>query len=165
MNKTFPLKDAKSIEDIKAVLVALLALDDKKKHVVEVKLATLSLSAQQRKLYWKWLTIIGAELGDSKEYYHDYYKKKFLINIYKRDSDSFAEMLEAVNQVHLSGARVNAIILKREIVKMVSITDATVNQMVEFMQSIDMDASGLGIVIPRPDNHRVLEYRELKNES
>ncbi len=163
MNKTLPIKDEQSIKNISSTLTALLALDDQKPHVCHIKPATQSLSDQQRKLYWKWLTIIGVELGDSKEYYHNYYKGKYLVNIYKRDSEQFAEMLNAVNEVHQSGQRANALILKREIVKMVSITDAKVKQMSEYMTSIDMDAVELGIVLPRPDNRNVLEYKELKN--
>ncbi len=164
MNKSFPLtKD--TISQINAVLEAVLALDDKKKHVVNIAPATTSLSAQQRKYYFACLRVIGAELGDSVDYYHSYFKGKYLMGIYERSSDDFANMVETIREMHRGGDKTNAVFLHEQIVKMVSITDASVNQMVAYMDAIIKDVGGLGITVPKPDNRNVLEYRELKDEN
>ena len=160
MNKTFPLTPD-SVPDITAVLITVAELGEK--HIVHIRPATETLSDKQRKLYWKWLTVIGNDLGESKEYYHKYFKKKFLINIYSQEED-FARMIEAVREVHRKGMKDNAVFLYERIVKMTSITDATVSQMAEYLNAIDNDASGLGIILPRPDNHNILEYQELKGK-
>ncbi len=109
-------------------------------------------SLNQNALYFKWLTIIGADLGESKETLHECYKDKFLVNIYTRDEPEYAEMIESLREVWKQGMKKEAIDLRKRIVALTSTTPATVAQMSEYMQNIDREAASLGIRLPHPDD-------------
>ena len=109
-------------------------------------------SVEQNRLYWQWLTIIGNELGESKEEIHERYKDKFLVNIYERDNPEYAEMVQSLRNVWLSGMKQEAIDLRKRIVALTSTTTATVHQMSEYMTSIERDAANLAIMLPQPEN-------------
>ena len=105
-------------------------------------------SADQNSLYWKWLTIIGNELGEGKEDLHERYKDKFLVQVYERDNDEYAGMIQALRNVYQHGLRQEALSLRRKIVSLTSTTTATVKQMAEYLQNIERDAATLAIRLP-----------------
>ncbi|HCW4261536.1 TPA: recombination protein NinB, partial [Acinetobacter baumannii] len=53
--------------------------------VVTIKPDERNRSKAQNRLYWKWLHVIHKKTGNDEEQLHFEYKKKFLINILKRD--------------------------------------------------------------------------------
>lgn len=108
-------------------------------------------SAEQNSLYWKWLTIIGDALGESKEDVHEQMKEKFLINIYERDNPDFAEMIQSLRAVYKQGMKTEAMALRKRIVALTSTTTATVAQMTEYLESIERHAVSLGIRLPAPE--------------
>jgi hypothetical protein len=120
-------------------------------HVVDIRERKKDRSVDQNALYWKWLTIIGNELGESKEDVHERYKDKFLVNIYERDNTDFAEMIHALREVWRQGMKVEAAGLRKHIVSLTSTTTATVKQMTEYLQNIEHDAASLAIALPHPD--------------
>jgi hypothetical protein len=63
----------RALEIIKA-----LPLDPK--HEVAIREKVKNRSLDQSALYWKWLTVIGNDLGESKEDVHERYKDKFLVH-------------------------------------------------------------------------------------
>lgn len=105
-------------------------------------------STMQNSLYWKWLTIIGNELGYSKEEMHEQYKGKFLVNIYDRDNPEYAEMMKTLRDVYREGMRDEALSLHTKIIALTSTTMANVKQMSEYMQSIEHEAISMGIRLP-----------------
>jgi hypothetical protein len=105
---------------------------------------------------WLWNTIIGAELGESKEDVHERNKRRFLVPIYERDDPEYAAMIEAVREVHRHGMKAQAETMAKKITVLTSTTKATVDQLTEFLNEIERDAASLGIMLPRPDD----VYRE-----
>jgi len=106
-------------------------------------------SAEQNALYWQWLTIIGNELGETKEEVHEHYKDKFLVNIYERDNADYAEMVQSLREVWKHGMKQEAIELRKKIVALTSTTTATTHQMSEYMTNIERDAAALAIRLPQ----------------
>lgn len=121
-------------------------------HEVVVRLHRVDRSVSQNSLYWKWLTVIGAELGESKDELHEKYKEKWLVSIYERDNAEYAEMLQSLRAVYRQGMRVEALALRKRIVALTSTTTATVAQMSEYMQEIANHAASLGIRLPFPED-------------
>jgi len=109
-------------------------------------------SLEQNALYWKWLTVIGAELGESKEALHEHYKEKFLINIYERDCPDFAEMVQSLRAVWHHGMKEEALSLRKKIVALTSTSTANTHQMSEYMTAIEHDAASLAIHLPHPED-------------
>jgi hypothetical protein len=101
--------------------------------------------------YWKWLTVIGAELGESKDELHERFKEKWLVSIYERDDPDFAEMLQSLRAVYRQGMKTEALALRKRIVALTSTTTATVAQMAEYMQSVEHFAAETGIRLPFPE--------------
>jgi hypothetical protein len=133
-----------------AEIIKSLPLDDL--HEVCIRPHKKDRSAAQNSLLWSWLTIIGAELGESKDAMHERYKEKFLVPIYERDNPDYAETIEAVRNVYRLGAKQEAMKLRTRIILLTSTTTATVAQMTEYLTEIDRHAASLGIRLPRPDD-------------
>jgi len=87
-------------------------------------------SLNQNNLYWVWLTVIGDEVGYSKEEVHDVFKHKYL-----------KEYRQLVNQK--TGEAVDCEFIR-------STTSLNKKEMSEYMQKIDRDAAELGILLPDP---------------
>lgn len=115
-------------------------------HQVCIKPYKRDRSAEQNALMWKWLTIIGAELGNTKDEQHDIYKLMFLVPIFIRDNQDYAEMWRTVSALGSYEA-----MLKREILKLTSTTQANVKQMSEYLDDIQRNAAELGIRLPAPE--------------
>jgi hypothetical protein len=120
-------------------------------HEVVIREHVKDRSAEQNALYWKWLTVIGNELGESKEDLHERYKDKFLVNIYERDNPDYAEMIQSLRNVWRNDMKAEAVNLRKKIVALTSTTTATVKQMTEYMTCIEHDAAGLAIRLPQPE--------------
>jgi len=109
-------------------------------------------SADQNSLYWKWLSTIGTELGESKESVHERYKDAYLVNIYERDDSDYAEMIQSLRSVWKSGMKTEAVQLRKRIVALTSITAANVKQMTEYMTEIERHAASLAIRLPHTED-------------
>ena len=106
----------------------------------------------QNSLYWMWITLLAGELGETKEDMHDHYKGKILVHIYERDDTEYAAMIEAVRKVHKAGMKDEAKCLADMIVDLTSTTRANVEQFTEYLNDIEKDAIGKGIVLPHPED-------------
>ncbi len=120
-------------------------------HEVIIREYKKDRSADQNALYWKWLTIIGAELGEPKEAMHERYKAAFLVNIYTRDNTEYASMIQSLRNVYKSGLQAEAMALHKKVVELTSTTSATVAQMSEYLDSIKRAATELNITLPGED--------------
>jgi hypothetical protein len=123
-------------------------------HSVEIKEHKRNRSAEQNSLLWKWMTIIGAELGESKEAVHERYKNQFLVNIYERDDPEYSAMIQALRDVWRHGLHAEAAGLRKKIVALTSTTGATVKQMTEYLENIEHDAASLAIKLPFPEDNQ-----------
>ncbi len=155
MKKTIIIENDQSIIDITATCNVVLVFE--KKHCVEIKPYTANRTLLQNALYWRWLTILGNELGESKEDVAETYKGMFLVNIMRRDDLEFSEMLKSVNEVHLAGLKDQALQLKKEIIKLTSTTKINTKQMTEYLNNINHHAATvLGITLPLPEDRGLL---------
>lgn len=127
-------------------VIASLPLD--KVHEVIIKPHKKDRSLDQNALYWKWLTVIAADLGETKEDVHERYKGKYLVNIYERDNPEYAEMVQSIRNIWRQGMKKEATALRNSIVSLTSTTAATVPQMSEYMNAVEQDAIKLGIRLP-----------------
>lgn len=147
MKQTVILKNRDILDRV--LLLCRRAVDDETLHEILIKEHKVSLSAQQRKLYFFWLAIIGDELGHEKEDLHLEMKKKFLISIYIREHDGFAEMIESLRVVKNENP-VAWRVLADHVLRATSIMDASVKEMKEFLTAIDRFAASHGIRLPLP---------------
>lgn len=111
-------------------------------------------SAEQNAIYWKWLTVIANELGETKEALHEHYKDRFLVQIYERDNEEYAEMIQSLRDVWKSGMKKEAVDLRKKIVALTSTTTATVKQMTEYLHCIEMRSAELAIRLPFPEDYQ-----------
>lgn len=159
MNKTVILKEERHRQTAEGYLkdVPLQPV-----HEVIIKPHKVDRSSAQNRLLWKWCTEIGDQTGEIKEEVNDRYKQKFLVHIFERDNDGFAEMLQAVRQVHKWGEVVLAKVMEREILKLTSTRNANVDQFREYLNSLEIDARSSGLTLSNPDDLYSYAMKETK---
>lgn len=119
-------------------------------HEIDIREYKRDRSLEQNALYWKWLTVIGNELGEDKNELHEMFKDKFLVSIFERDNPEYAEMIKSLRNVYRHGMKAEALALRKQVVALTSTTSCNVAQMTEYMDSILRHAAGLNIVLPVP---------------
>lgn len=140
----------KSIEDKRRAIAIIEALPFEAPHEVNIREQNKDRTVYQNALMWKWYSIIGNELGETKEDLHERYKDKFLVNIYERDNPDYAEMVQSLRAVFKQGMKEEALNLRKRMIFLTSTTTATVKQLSEFLDNIERDAASLGIGLPHP---------------
>ena len=126
-----------------------------KKFVVTLKKEE-SLSDKQRKLYFLWIGVIAPEIGNTKDEQHTILKREYLLPICLAD-------IENHNHDILREGWANLQIVFRErpelyqklfnlILEGLSITNASITNMREYLIAIDDMAHWQGIKLPYPDD-------------
>lgn len=132
---------------VKALLIA----QQSSEEVLEVTIqpAKRKRSLATNRLYWLWITQAANEWGDTKEGVHYDFKRRFLLKIYYRDSQSFAAMCDSIKALQDLDLQHYDMIAK-EVVGLVSTTKATDKQMGEYLDDIYRFcyAQGLFLLIP-----------------
>lgn len=118
---------------------------------ITVKKYKLNMSDQQRRLYWMWIGILADFFGNEKDDFHLEMKKKFLIGIYIEHHEGFSEMVEAVRLVKSTDTK-SWEVLAGHILSNVSITDANVSEMAEYLTLVDRFAIYNGVRLPLPED-------------
>ena len=135
-----------SSEELKNRAIAIvLNLPVDEPHDVAIKPHKADRSTLQNSYYWRVLTIIGSDLGMTKDEMHDVYKEKFLVPIFTRDDEGYAEMVDAIKDSDRQD------VLTREMLRLTSTTQCTVKQMSELIDDIQHHAASLGIRLPAPE--------------
>ena len=111
-----------------------------------------SLSSNQRRLHWAWMTQKSEQTGYTKEECHLDCKKRFLVPIFERDDKDYSIMIDSVRDVHRKGMPGHAQHLQKQIIKMTSITTANTKQMTEMLNEFKMDCEYCGIFLNVPDD-------------
>lgn len=119
-------------------------------HSVDIQEYKRNRSLEANALYWKWLTVIGNELGESKDELHEDYKNRWLVSIFERDNPEYAEMIQSLRNVYRQGMHKEALALRKRIVALTSTTDCNTAQMSEYMTQIERHAASLNIRLPHP---------------
>ena len=110
-----------------------------------------SRTVAQNRLYWMWLGQIEKQTGNSKDDLHFELKKKFLIAIYERDDQGFAEMCRAIKLLKQSESEQYAAIAKG-VIHETTTTKMTVKQFTEYLTAVhDYALARLGIMLTVPD--------------
>lgn len=109
-------------------------------------------STAQNRLYWMWLGQIERKNGTDKDELHYEFKKKFLIYIYRRDDQQFAEMCHAIAKVKQSEPDEYETIGK-QVIRLCSTTKLSVKQMTEYLGYVhDFAVTQLGVHLTVPDD-------------
>lgn len=109
-------------------------------------------SAAQNRLYWKWIGEIRRKTGQDEDSLHYEFKKKFLIYIYRRDDQQFAEMCHAIAKVKQSEPDEYKAI-GEQVIRLCSTTKATVKQMTEYLGYVhDFAVTQLHVHLTVPDD-------------
>lgn len=109
-------------------------------------------STAQNRLMWMWLGQIEKKTGQDKDSLHYEFKKKFLIYIYRRDDQQFAEMCHAIAKVKQSEPDEYKAI-GEQVIRLCSTTKATVKQMTEYLNYVhDFAVTQLHVHLTVPDD-------------
>ena len=147
MKKTEIIRTEK---DINRLIEIIKAVPLEPVHKVDIKEYKRNRSLEQNALYWEWLTTIGSVFGNSKAVEHERFKEMFLVPIFTRDNEDYAEMIQAIVNIRKNHMCNEATALMKEIIRLTSTTDANVKQMSEYMTDIDRWAAEMGIRLPVP---------------
>jgi NinB protein len=120
--------------------------------VVSISPECKKRSVAQNSLYWKWLSVIERKTGNDKDQLHFEFKKKFLINILKRDDKEYAEMCLALSALKQSESEQFRAIADG-VIRETSTTRMDTKQFTEYLQQIEAYAlAKMGISLPVPDD-------------
>lgn len=127
------------------------SVKSKKYLIVTVKDKQEDISSAQRRLYFMWCTQFANKFGMEQPEAHLLMKRKFLINIYRRDDEGFAAMCDAIALLKKNEPE-QAQAIGDQVIKLTSITNATKIQMSEFMDHFYRFAQDQGLWLQTPDD-------------
>ena len=128
------------------------AAGDGKPLVVRVDQRQDDRSTAQNRLYWMWLGQIEKKVGQDKDSMHYEFKKKFLIYIYRRDDQEFAETCNAIAMLKQNECEEYRVIAE-QVIRLCSTTKLSVKQMTEYLNYVhDFAVVKLGVYLTVPDD-------------
>ena len=154
--KKFLLKDKRALLDCFAYMQSKLAdgpiQEVTIKNFVKLDKEETTRAAQNR-LRWLWITDIANKLGYTKDDTNQFLKEKFLLNIFIRDSQEWANTMMSIRQLEIDGYKDMARNLNDFVTdeKRLSLMDATVSQGAEFLREVQLFAHEQGWTL-RTDN-------------
>jgi hypothetical protein len=153
MNRSIILKSESSRE---AAIAMLSGVPTTPLHIVTVKEHKRDRSSAQNSLMWSWLTVIGNEIGESKDSIHEIYKRMFLLDLFVEYDDGtrpsikgYREMWEAISSVEDDTARKQMVDF---LISQISTTRADVEIMSVYLNKIERNANSQGIILPHPED-------------
>jgi len=150
MNKIVAIKSLADMDKVHTI--CRVHIDQGKPLEVVIREPRVDRSLEQNRLLWKWLTIIAAELGHTKEEMHEIYKEKFLIGIFVRDDLEYAKMASAIKMVQQQ-SEADYQSIRKQVIALTSTRKCSVKQMTEYLNSIQRHAQGdLDIRLPLPEH-------------
>ncbi len=128
------------------------AINEGKPLVVRIDQRQDDRSAAQNRLYWMWLGQIEKRNGTHKDQLHFEFKKRFLIFIYRRDDQEFAETCKAIAMLKQNECEEYRVIAE-QVIRLCSTTKLSVKQMTEYLNCVhDFTVTKLGIHLIVPDD-------------
>ena len=100
---------------------------DADKAIIEIKDDKESRSIKQNRLYWEWVSVIGGELGYTKDETHAILRDKFL---------GYTETTTKLSVIK----------------ELRSTTKLKVGEFKDYLEQIDIFVSEYGIMLPRPED-------------
>jgi len=127
MKRLIERKKGKSLILEKLMIAFFNEFPDCDRAIIEIKEDKDSRSTNQNNLYWEWISVIGNELGYTKDETHILLRDKFL----------------GYNEVTTK---------KGEAIKeLKSTASMNVKEFAEYMEQVDMFIVKYGIILPRPN--------------
>lgn len=126
--------------------------------VVTVEEEKTDRSTAQNRLYWAWIhdasvTKTNEHAGNTKDWWHNFFKEHSLLNIYIRDDVAgTAETMAALYDVKVNCGVDTFNNMKKFVVENISTTDANVKQFAEYLQDVERFCNSVGIKL-RTDQH------------
>ncbi|WP_436916915.1 recombination protein NinB [Acinetobacter schindleri] len=109
-------------------------------------------STAQNRLYWMWLGQIERKTGQDKDSLHYEFKKKFLIYIYRRDDQEFAETCNAIAMLKQNECEEYRVIAE-QVIRLCSTTKLSIKQMTEYLNYVhDFAVTQLHVHLTVPDD-------------
>lgn len=128
------------------------ALEENKPLVVRIDQKQDDRSTAQNRLMWMWFGQIEKKNGTHKDQLHFEFKKKFLIFIYRRDDQEFAETCKAIAMLKQNECEEYRVIAE-QVIRLCSTTKLSVKQMTEYLNCVhDFTVTQLGIHLTVPDD-------------
>ena len=128
------------------------AIESGKPLVVRINQTPDERSAAQNRLYWKWIGEIRRKTGQDENSLHYEFKKKFLIYIYRRDDQEFAETCNAIAMLKQNECEEYRVIAE-QVIRLCSTTKLSVKQMTEYLNYVhDFAVTQLGVHLTVPDD-------------
>lgn len=112
-------------------------------------------SKDQNALYWKWVTLMADDLGNTKDELHEELKRMFLVPIIEREDEGFADTMKHLRAAYKDGHTELTQALHLKFVMQLSTSALNVNQMTEYLESVLNHAQGLDISLPLPERKRM----------
>ena len=100
---------------------------DSDKAIIEIRDDKDSRSVKQNRLYWEWISVIGGELGYTKDETHAILRDKFL---------GYTETTTKLSVIK----------------ELRSTTKLKVGEFKDYLEQIDILMSEYGIILPRPED-------------
>ena len=100
---------------------------DSDKAIIEIRDDKDSRSVKQNRLYWEWISVIGGELGYTKDETHAILRDKFL---------GYTETTTKLSVIK----------------ELRSTTKLKVKEFKDYLEQIDILMSEYGIILPRPED-------------
>ena len=128
------------------------ALEEKKPLRVVIDQKQDDRSTAQNRLYWMWLGQIEKKNGTHKDQLHFEFKKKFLVFIYRRDDQEFAETCNAIAMLKQNECEEYRVIAE-QVIRLCSTTKLSVKQMTEYLNCVhDFTVTQLNVFLNIPDD-------------
>lgn len=118
--------------------------------VVTIGIYKPNRSVDQNRLYRKWMKEYGDQVGMGKDEAAHFFRGRFAVPILERDSEGFAQMVEAVRNVYRQGGKNDALLMMREITGLLSTARLNVTQMAEYLNDIESYCSTNGLTLTIP---------------
>lgn len=127
-------------------------------HPIEITIEAYkrTRSQAQNKLYWSWVKIISADLGDTTDGIHEELKRRFLKPILERDDETFRDTLSSLRAAYRDGHEALAVQLDAHIMQQASTSMMSTKQFTEFLEAIHAHALSVDINLPLPDDRKRL---------
>jgi hypothetical protein len=151
--------EMKSLDDLDVLLrVARTQFEAHGNLSISIKNLDESLREAQRGLYWVFVGVVGADLGNTKEEQHRIYKEMFLLNIYLHDPENHSEFVDLVENLKIirENSPEQYPMVRKWVVDKISHMDATKDNMTEYLKEIENHATGLQIRLPAPDRKGII---------
>ena len=128
------------------------AINDGKPLVVRIDQKQEDRSTAQNRLMWMWLGQIEKKTGQDKDSLHYELKKRFLIYIYRRDDQEFAETCNAIAMLKQNECEEYRVIAE-QVIRLCSTTKLSVKQMTEYLNYVhDFAVTQLNVFLTVPDD-------------